>query len=163
MWSFDHLDANRALALTFINMPYVKIWLHCVWGTKGRVSILLPEKKLEITRHILSNAAAKGIYIDFINGYSDHLHCLLLLKHDQSLSKVMQLIKGESSWWINRNKIIRLRFEWADEYYGASVSQSHVNRVREYIKNQEAHHRWKSWEEECEEFVNDNDFSIYKG
>ena len=144
-------------------MPYVKNWLHCVWGTKDRVSILLPERRLEIMKHILSNAVAKGIYIDFINGYSDHLHCLLLLKYDQSLSKVMQLIKGESSWWINKNKISKLRFEWADEYYGASVSQSHIDRVREYIKNQEEHHRHKTWEEECEEFIRDMDFSKYKG
>ena len=144
-------------------MPYVKNWLHCVWGTKDRVSILHPERRLEITKHILSNAAAKEIYIDFINGYSDHLHCLLLLNYDQSLSKVMQLIKGESSWWINKNKISKLRFEWADEYYGASVSQSHVDRVRDYIKNQEEHHRYKSWEEECEEFMRDLDFSKFKG
>ena len=144
-------------------MPYVKNWLHCVWGTKDRVLILLHERRLEIMKHILSNAAAKGIYIDFINGYSDHLHCLLLLKHDQSLSKVMQLIKGESSWWINKNKISKLRFEWADEYYGASVSQSHIDRVRDYIKNQEEHHRRKTWEEEFEEFIRDMDFSKYKG
>ena len=65
----------------------------------------------------------------------------------------MQMIKGESSYWINKNSLVRCKFEWADEYYGVSVSESHVVRVREYIKNQEEHHRiglgrggiWSCW------------------
>jgi len=144
-------------------MPYVKNWLHCVWGTKNRVHFLLDGKKYEIIKHIRSNAGSKGIYIDFLNGYSEHLHCLLLLDCDQTLSKVMQLIKGESSYWINKNCIINGKFEWADEYYGVSVSESHVNRVREYIKNQEEHHRIKTWQEECNEFIAKYDFCKYKG
>ena len=55
----------------------------------------------------------------------------------------MQLIKGESSFWINRNEFIKNKFEWADEYFAVSISESHVNKVREYIKNQEEHHRKK--------------------
>jgi putative transposase len=144
-------------------MPYVKNWLHCVWGTKNRVHFLLDGKKYEIINHIRSNAGSKGIYIDFLNGYSEHLHCLLLLNCDQTLSKVMQLVKGESSYWINKNCLINGKFEWTDEYYGVSVSESHVNRVREYIKKQEEHHRIKTWQEECNEFIGKYDFCKYMG
>ena len=63
------------------------------------------------------------------------------------------MIKGESSFWINKNSVIKDKFEWAEEYYGVSVSKSHVKFVREYIKNQEQHHRNKSWDEECDEFM----------
>lgn len=143
-------------------MPYVKNWLHCVWGTKNRVHFLRPERKYEIISHIRTNAGSKGIYIDFLNGHSEHLHCLLLLNCDQTLSRVMQMIKGESSYWINKTKLINLKFEWADEYYGVSVSESHLNRVREYIKNQEEHHRTKTWVEECNEFMEQCGFSEYK-
>jgi REP element-mobilizing transposase RayT len=75
----------------------------------------------------------------------------------------MQLIKGESSFWINRSKLIKTGFEWADEYYGASVSESHLDVVRDYIKNQEEHHRIKTWEEECDEFLTRYGFNQIQG
>ncbi len=144
-------------------MPFVKIWLHCVWGTKNRIHLLTPEKKLEVFEHIKSNAKSKGIHIDFINGHTEHVHCLLSLNPEQSLSKVMQLIKGESSFWINKNAIIRGKFEWADEYFGVSVSESLVPNVRDYIKNQEEHHRKITWEEEYKDFIGKYGFHRDKG
>jgi len=65
----------------------------------------------------------------------------------------MQLIKGEVSHWINKNRITKTKFEWADEYFAVSVGESQLNRVREYIKNQEKHHRRRTWQEEYEEFI----------
>jgi putative transposase len=144
-------------------MPYVKNWLHCVWGTKNRIHFLQDGKKYQVITHIRTNADSKGIYIDFLNGYSEHLHCLLLLNCNQTLSKVMQLIKGESSYWINKNGLIKGNFEWADEYYGVSVSESHVERVREYIRNQEEHHKVQTWEEERDKFMSEYNFSKYQG
>ena len=136
-------------------MSYVKNWLHCVWGTKNRVPFLNQVIRMKIINHIKENAREKGIYIDSINGQREHLHCLISLNPDQSLSKVIQLIKGESSFWINKNKLTSYKFEWAEEYYGASVSGSHINKVREYIQTQEEHHRKKSWEEEYNELISE--------
>ncbi len=70
-----------------------------------------------------------------------------------ALSQAMQLIKGESSFWINREDMVNSKFEWANEYYAASVSKSHLSRVRHYIRNQEEHHTKKTWEDECQEFL----------
>jgi putative transposase len=95
----------------------------------------------------------KDIYIDHANGHENHLHCLVSLNADQCISKVMQLIKGESSFWINKNKIAHDEFECADEYYAVSISESQIAKVRKYIKNQEDHHKHKTWEMECEEFM----------
>ena len=97
------------------------------------------------------------------NGYKEHLHCLLSLDPDKSLSYVIQLIKGEASFWINRNKLTKYKFEWADEYYAVSISESHVPKVKQYIDNQEEHHRVKSWEEECEEFMKEYGFNKFPG
>ena len=69
------------------------------------------------------NAIAKGIFIDFVNGYSDHCHCLVSLGVYQTILKIMQLINGESSFWINKNGLTKHKFEWQDEYYAASVSE----------------------------------------
>ena len=144
-------------------MSYVKNWLHCVWGTKSKIPFLKKEIKKDILDHIKTNAKLKGIYIDIINGNNDHIHCLISLNPDQSLSHIIQLIKGESSFWINRNKLTKYKFEWADEYFGVSVSDSQVPTVREYIKNQEEHHRKKTWEEEYDEFIIEYGFNKFPG
>ncbi len=125
-----------------------------MFSTKNREPFLhSPEIRKKVWGHIKENALKKGIFIDFINGYSDHCHCLISLGSDQTISKVMQLIKGESSFWINKNKLCQGKFEWQDEYFAVSVSESMVNRVRNYIKNQEEHHSRKTFQEEYEEFI----------
>ncbi len=144
-------------------MAYVRIWLHCVWGTKNRTPFLLKDNKWVIINHIKENAKTKGIYIDFINGSKEHVHCLISLNADQTIAKVMHLIKGESSFWINKKGIVKGRFEWADEYFAVSISESHLPGVREYIKNQEEHHRKKTWEEECSEFMEKYGFEKMQG
>ena len=92
-------------------MSFVKVWIHAVWGTKNREPVLEKTILETVCIHMKENGKQKGFFIECINGYSDHLHCLMLLNADTSLSKQMQLIKGESSFWINKNKIIQGRFE----------------------------------------------------
>ena len=135
-------------------MPFVKVYLHCVWSTKNRIPYLDSiELRQKVWNHIRENAIQKGIYIDFINGYSDHCHCLISLGVDQNIQKVIQLIKGESSFWINKNELTKEKFQWQDEYFAVSVSESILDKVREYIKNQEEHHKKKSFQEEYDEFI----------
>lgn len=125
-------------------MPLVKVWIHFVWSTKNREPYLTDHIRQKVFAHIRENARAKGIHLDFINGYIDHVHCLISLGTDQTIEKLMQLIKGESSFWINKNNICRTKFEWQDEYFAVSVSESVLGSVRRYIANQEEHHRKKN-------------------
>jgi REP element-mobilizing transposase RayT len=69
-----------------------------------------------------------------------------------TIAKALQLMKGESTYWINKERVISIRFEWANEYYAVSVSESHLKRVRAYIDNQEEHYRKRTFAEEVEEF-----------
>jgi len=121
-------------------MPKGYIIIHAVWGTKKRFPFLKRNLIQKIRKHIIENAQEKNIKIDRINGYSDHMHCLLRLNSTMSISKAMNLIKGESSHWINKQKLTEEMFEWADEYYAASVSVVLLNKVRKYIDRQEEHH-----------------------
>jgi len=134
-------------------MGYVKIWVHLVLTTKDREPSFSKEIRKIFFDHIRENARTKGIYLDFINGYLEHVHCLISLKSGQNIDKIMMLLKGGSSFWINRQKIIQKKFEWQDEYFAVSVSESAVNRIRDYIKNQEEHHRKRSFQEEYNEFM----------
>ncbi len=73
------------------------------------------------------------------------------------------LIKGESSFWINKNQLTKERFEWQDEYFAVSVSESKIDAVRNYIKNQEEHHNKKSFQEEYDAFILRYGFEKIKG
>ena len=152
-------------------MSFIKVYIHFVWSTKNRTPFLATREIREtVWNHIRKNAKEKGIHIDFINGYEDHCHCLVSLGMDQTIQKVMQLIKGESSFWINKQGILSQsslgsskvspslvgeieKFQWQDEYFAVSVSESILDRVRNYIKNQEQHHSKKSFDEEYDEFI----------
>ncbi len=113
--------------------------------------------------HIRENARAKDIHLDFINGYTDHVHCLISLGTDQTIEKTIQLIKGESSFWINRNHLCKTKFQWQDEYFAVSVSEAVLENVRNYIANQEEHHRTKSFDEEFEGFIKRAGFEKFSG
>ena len=106
------------------------------------------------------NAQLKNIYVDFINGYTDHVHCLVSLTQEQNIATVVKLIKGESAFWINKNNLCKENFLWQNEYFAVSVSESGVNKVREYIKNQETHHAKKTFQQEYDEIITKYEFGI---
>ena len=134
-------------------MPHVKIMINSVWGTKNRYPFLKGDVKSKIISHIRENAIQKGIFIDTINGHHDHLHCLFELKPTMCVSDALQLLKGESSRWMNLNKIIPLKFEWAVDFYAVSASKSDLPRIRSYINNQEAHHSKITFQDEYDGFI----------
>lgn len=143
-------------------MPYVRIWIHLIWSTKNRKPILNDELREKVFSHMKENAQKKEIYLDTINGASDHVHSLVSLKSDQTIAKVSQLLKGESSYWVNDQNIVNGKFEWQDEYIAVSVSESMVDKMREYIRNQKEHHRTKTFNEEYQEFLHNYGF-LMKG
>ncbi len=134
-------------------MSYVRIWVHLVFSTKNREPWLSKEIRYKVQKHIIKNCSEKKIFLRIINGYTDHLHCLISLGNEQCISKVAQLIKGESSFWINNNDLISDKFYWQDDYFAVSVSESQVERVIKYIESQEAHHSKITFEEEASEFI----------
>ncbi|MCW9707809.1 transposase [Fodinibius salsisoli] len=135
-------------------MSWVRIWVHIVFSTKNRMPFLKTrELRYKVFRHIKQNAEDKEIWLDCVNGYRDHAHCLIALGKEQTLGKVVQFIKGESSYWINENELTRHKFMWQDDYWAVSVSESHVSSLRKYIHNQEKHHKTKSFSKELREFT----------
>ena len=141
-------------------MPFIKIYIHLVWSTYQRLPLLnSKELRYKVWKHIKENSKEKEIFIDTINGFSDHFHCLISLSSNQNIEKVVQLLKGESSFWINKNNLTEEKFAWQDEYFAVSVSESMIEKVRNYIINQEKHHLTKSFSEEYEEFISKYNFN----
>jgi putative transposase len=135
-------------------MSFVRIWVHVVFSTKNREPNLEKELRKEVIGHIMANCKVKDIFLQAISGYSDHLHLLISLGPLQSISKTVQLIKGESSNWINKSEMLRGKFAWQDDYFAVSVSESQLVNVERYIRNQEEHHKTKPFSEEVEQFMN---------
>jgi len=141
-------------------MGYTKMWIHLVWATKKREPLLDKTLRLKLFSHIRENALTKNIHIDFINGHIDHVHTLVSLNADQTIANIVQLIKGESSYWINKNKLIKGKFAWQEGYGAFSYSQSHIDKVYKYILNQEEHHKKKTFQQEYDEFMERYGFAL---
>ncbi|MFT6003269.1 MAG: putative transposase [Bacteroidia bacterium] len=135
-------------------MPFIKIYVHLVFTTKNSHPFLdTADKRSKVWKHIKENSLKKDVHIDCVNGYSQHCHCLVSLGTNQTIAQVAQLIKGESSFWINKNEMTQEKFSWQTEYWAVSVSESIISKVRRYIWNQEQHHTKKTYEEEIKEFM----------
>jgi REP element-mobilizing transposase RayT len=147
-------------------MSFVKVYIHFVWNTKNRHPYFSSlEIRQKIWQHIRENAKEKGIHIDRINGHKEHCHCLVSLGKEQTIQQIMQLLKGESSHWINKENILgndKIKFKWQEEYFAVSVSESVLDRVRRYIENQETHHHKKTFQEEYDEFISKYGFESFK-
>jgi len=106
-----------------------------------------------VSRYLAEYAEKEGIYmkINFVN--ADHVHVLIDLPSALSVEKVIQLLKGSSSHWINANDMVTGKFAWGRGYGAFSVSQSNVSRVARYLADQEEHHRVRTFAEELREFI----------
>ena len=144
-------------------MPYIQVYIHLVWTTKERFPFLNSlEVRENVWKHIKENSATKSIFLDFVGGHKDHCHALLSLGNDKSLSEIMQLIKGESAYWINKNNLTKEKFAWQDEYFAGGVAYDRIDIVRNYIRNQEEHHKKRTFHDEYEDFLNRNGFELLK-
>ena len=138
-------------------MSWVRVYVHIVFSTKNREPFLhSKELRKQVFQHIKQNAEEKGIWLDCVNGYQDHAHCLISLGREQTISKVAQLIKGESSFWINQNKLTKNKFIWQDDYWAESVCN--IEPIRKYIHNQETHHSKNSFLKEVDDFMEKHDW-----
>jgi REP element-mobilizing transposase RayT len=132
---------------------YSRCWIHLIWGTLNRDRVLNKKAAAGLSRYLVEYAEKQAVYmkINFVN--ADHVHALLDLPTSLSVEKVVQLLKGSSSHWINSNNVVTGKFAWGRGYGAFSVSQSNVNRVARYIADQEEHHRVRTFAEELREFI----------
>ncbi len=141
-------------------MSYIRVYVHYIWSTKNRMPLLTKEIRDKVFQHIRENAKKKNIFLDHINGYEDHVHCLISMNAELSIQEVARLLKGESSHWINKNKITKTEFAWQDEYMAVGVGDDKLDVVRKYIANQETHHKKISFQEEYQKFIKRYGFDV---
>jgi putative transposase len=132
-------------------MGQLKIFVHFIWTTKEKIPFLYSkELRFKMWRHIFTNASQKNINTIFVSGYNNHCHCLVEMPGNLTVYKVIQLLKGESSHWINEQKLLKYHFDWDDDYLALSVSASKLSQVKQFIENQEKYHESVTFEQEMQ-------------
>lgn len=132
---------------------YTQVHIQFVFAVKYRESCISLTWKDELYKYITGIVQGNKHKLITINGMPDHIHILIGLRPTQSISDLMQDIKGNSSKWINEKQFVKRKFEWQEGYGAFSYSKSHIKNVIEYIENQELHHRKKTFKEEYLEFL----------
>ncbi|MEY4918434.1 MAG: hypothetical protein RL616_2347 [Verrucomicrobiota bacterium] len=126
---------------------------HCVWSTKGRQPVLTPEIQARLWPYLGGIARANKISALAVGGFADHVHVLISLPATISLSKAIQLLKGNSSKWLHEEFKELWSFSWQEGYGAFSIGISGVEDTKKYIANQAEHHRQKTFLEEFKTFL----------
>ncbi|WP_293895018.1 IS200/IS605 family transposase [Flavobacterium sp.] len=132
---------------------YTQIHIQTVFAVKHRNGLIHSSFKNELYQYISGIIKYHNHKLLAINGMPDHIHIFIGMRPTQSLSDLLQDIKGNSSKWINEKKFLKVKFEWQAGYGAFSYSKSQVASVIDYIKNQEQHHAVKTFREEYLEFL----------
>lgn len=127
---------------------YTQIYLHVVFAVEGRQSLIQPKHNDELQKYITGIVTAQKQKLIAINNMPDHLHLLVGLRPDASLSQLVRDIKANSSHFINEKRWVMGRFSWQEGFGAFSYSRSQLGDVIRYIENQQKHHARKSFREE---------------
>ncbi len=132
---------------------YSQIHVQVVFAVQNRESLIGSIWKNELYRYISGIIQNHQHKVIAINGMADHVLILIGLRPNQSISELMQKVKGDSSKWINQKGFVIGKFSWQEGYGAFSYGKSQVDDVIEYIKKQEIHHQRKTFKEEYRQFL----------
>lgn len=138
---------------------FTKFAYHIIFSTKYRHALIREPYRTELYNYIGGIIRSqKGNLIE-IGGVEDHIHILANLPATITISDAIREIKANSSRWFNENGDKTHKFEWQKGYGGFSVSYSQIGAVQNYIRNQEEHHKHKSFKDEFVEFLKLNNIA----
>ena len=126
---------------------------HCVFATKGREPLLSAELRQRLWPYLGGVARENGMKALAVGGVADHVHVLLSLPATMSVAKAMQLLKGNSSKWMHETFPKFRSFAWQEGYAAFSIGVSGIEGTQTYIRNQEEHHRTRTYREEVIAFL----------
>jgi len=124
-----------------------------VFAVKFRKALIDASWKDRLHQYITGMIQNKMHKMLQVNTMPDHLHMLIGFRPDENMSQLIQVVKSESSKWINDCQLTAKKFEWQDGFGAFSYSKSHVYNVMRYIQNQENHHLKQTFLEEYTAFL----------
>ena len=139
---------------------YTQIYIQVVFAVEWRQSLIKEENKEEIHKYITGIVRNDGQKLIEINSMPDHTHILIGLKPDMALSDLVRDIKANSSKFINEQGWVRGRFNWQEGFGAFSYSNSQLDSVIRYIRNQETHHSRRTFKNEYMEMLRKFDVAV---
>jgi len=132
---------------------YSQIYVHVVFTVQGRQSLLSAEWRAEVFKYITGIVRNRGQKLLAINAMADHVHVFLGMTPSIALSDLVRDVKAGSSGFINEKRWVRGKFQWQEGFGAFSHSHSEIDTVVRYIRNQQEHHRKKTFKEEYVEML----------
>ena len=136
-----------------MSQSFTKLWIHVIWATKKRQELINFSIEKTLYDFIWQELTELGCPVRIINGMPDHVHVLFLQNPQKTITDIVKQIKGSSSHFINRGEFILEKFAWQTGFGAFSVSESQLEAVYNYIKNQKQHHLKKNGQDEFDDFV----------
>jgi REP element-mobilizing transposase RayT len=127
---------------------YSQIYIQIVFAVESRQNLLDPIHNDELQKYITGIVTAQRHKLIEINNMPDHVHLLVGQRPDSNLSDLVGDIKSGSTNFINRQRWVRGRFNWQEGFGAFSYSRSQLDKVVRYIRNQQRHHRSRSFRDE---------------
>jgi len=132
---------------------YTQIYIQTVFAVENRISLIKEQWREELHKYITGIVQNNKHKLIAINSVANHMHIFIGMKPIQSVSDLLQDIKGCSSTWINEKRFVRGHFNWQSGYGAFSYSHSQIDTVVKYIQNQQEHHKKKTFRQEYIEFL----------
>ena len=130
-----------------------KIYIHLVFHIKTTSVAILPNDICRMQAYVGHLVNVTGCKVICVGGINDHVHILFLLSKDVAISHIVEEVKRNSSRWIKKTDAYYAAFAWQNGYGAFSVSQSVVEKTKEYIANQAEHHKRVSFQDEYRKFL----------
>jgi REP element-mobilizing transposase RayT len=127
---------------------YSQLYIHIVFAVRNRMPLIADSWKVELYKYIAAIIERRNQKLYIINGVQDHIHILVSISPDCSISNLVRDIKANSTQWINENQKSTSKFQWQLGFGAFSCSQSYLKKAIRYIEFQEHHHARISFEKE---------------
>ena len=131
----------------------VKNYVHLTFSTKNRYPLITDSIKKELFDYLGGVCKELGSQPIIVGGANDHVHLLFNLSRKIALMSLVERLKTHSSKWIKRKGAEFTNFYWQHGYGGFSVNPKQLEIVRDYIRNQEMHHKTRAYKDEYRQFL----------
>jgi len=121
-------------------MPYSEIYYHLIWRTKNSEPLITSRIERQVHRAIWKKTLGLGAMVFAVGGITDHVHLSVSLPPSLASADFLGDVKGYSSWFVNKEKLVAGHFQWQTEYGVFSHDRKRLPHVVAYVKNQKQHH-----------------------
>ena len=134
---------------------YHQLYIHIVFSVKYRECLIPKDKKENLHKYITGIVKKKNCKLIAVNSRPDHIHIFVGLNPTISIANLVKDIKLSTNKLITENQWVKKTFKWQDGYGAFSYSKSHIEKVYNYILNQEKHHKKQTFKEEYINLLNE--------